>query len=79
MYKRLSDPPAHRMPAPNTTLPPGASAFPCKKMQELPECMLLPVRSTLSDAKLAVPDAAKPAPELPVLAQPTPAPLGLPH
>src|SRR6185369_1876307 len=82
-YKRFSEPPVQRTPPPNGT-PPATSALPWRKMQDAPECMLVPVKviepgSTESATRSAVPVAERSAPGLPVFAQPTPAPLGLPH
>src|SRR6185369_2256350 len=86
VYRRKSWPPAQRMPAPNVTpAPPGpAGASPCRKMQLEPESMRVPVKvsvpgSVAPPATLAVPDELMLAPELPVLAQPSPAPFALPH
>src|SRR6185369_8663356 len=73
------------MPAPKVTPAPApATRSPWRKMQLEPECMLVPVSvielgSVASAARLAVPAELMLAPELPVLAQHTPAPFALPQ
>src|SRR6185369_15992023 len=82
-YRRNNCPPTQRMPAPNV-VPPGIRLSPCRKMHVEPEYMPVPFSTTdpgsvESAARLAFPPIARFAPELPVFAQPSPAPFAFPH